>query len=111
MPSTIRGTDNFNSAVTGLGYNQTWQDVSASRSVGVTYQNTTGKPIEISVSRYGGDNGESYLYIDTVNPPNVIVAQTYQLGAAVRSQLTAIVPNGHYYRVTGDGISRWSELR
>ena len=36
--------------VSGVGVNQTWTDVTASRSAGTTYTNSTGKPITVSVS-------------------------------------------------------------
>ena len=32
-----------------IGVGQTWQDMTASRSAGVTYTNTTGKPIMIAI--------------------------------------------------------------
>ncbi|WP_225519991.1 hypothetical protein [Escherichia coli] len=39
---------------TNLGQNQTVQDLTATRALGVTYTNTTGKPIAVSVRITGG---------------------------------------------------------
>ena len=33
-----------------IGVGQTWQDVTASRVAGITYTNSTGKPISVSIS-------------------------------------------------------------
>ncbi len=33
----------------GIGIGQTWQDLTASRTIGVTYTNTTGKPIFVAL--------------------------------------------------------------
>jgi hypothetical protein len=94
-----------------IGVGQTWQTVTGSRSAGTTYQNTTGKPIMVSVSRNGGDNGSSFIYVDTATPAAFVVAQTFQIGAGITSQLSAIVPPNNYYRYTGDSIVLWTELR
>jgi hypothetical protein len=96
-----------------LGYSQSWQDVTVSRSAGTVYQNTTGKPISVSVTHYGGDGQGVFLYVDSSSSPSVVVAETYQIGAGIKSQLTAIVPSGFYYKVvlSGDSITRWVELR
>lgn len=37
------------SGLQSIGYGQTWQDVTASRQLGVAYTNSTGKPILLSV--------------------------------------------------------------
>lgn len=41
LQASLEGYSDNNS----IGVNQTWQDVTASRTIGVTYTNTTGKPI------------------------------------------------------------------
>ena len=46
---TSNGTVWASSAPTTIGVGQTWQDVTASRAAGVTYTNSTGKPIQISI--------------------------------------------------------------
>lgn len=89
-------------SVIGLG--QTWQDVTASRSAGVTYTNSTGKPIMVSIRvRYdpaatlvvGGlavSSGDSYSTLNSF-------------------PLSAIVPSGVTYALTAGLDGSWAELR
>lgn len=93
----------------GLGAGQTWQDVISSRSAGTVYQNTTGKPIMVSV-RYVSPStgrafecsvdGSTWVTIGYAPPSN---------GEAV----SVVIPDGHYYRINGpvSGFSYWAELR
>lgn len=82
-----------------------WADVSASRAFDVVYQNTTGRPLMVSVTPTiasgQGDNTELYLEVGSSNPPNVIVGSMINtLGTTKRSvTMTTIVPPNHYYRV------------
>ena len=46
LDNSINATANLHD----LGVGQTWQDVTASRAAGVTYTNTTGKPIMVIIS-------------------------------------------------------------
>jgi hypothetical protein len=114
---TITGTDTTR-AVTpsgmasfGLGVGQTWQF--PSRTAGTTYQNTTGKPIQVSITWTGGDGGTADLYVDTASSPANVIAKGYQIGAGIKGQLSAIVPNNHYYKcvMSGDSVDTWAELR
>lgn len=92
-----------------LGKSQTWQDVSGSRSVGVSYQNTTGKPIYVNIQNSGsldGDNvqvssnGSTWVTISTID------ADTDA------TNVSFVVPINHYYRITGSGTAtHWTELR
>lgn len=92
--------------VTGLGYGQTWQDVSASRVVNtVTYTNTTGKPIFISV-RLNYDDGALLLYIDGLN-----IGISGVTPGPVHYTLTGIVPPGSTYKVEASAACSWYELR
>lgn len=50
---------------TSIGYGQTWQSVTAGRTSGTTYTNTTGKPIFVSVNVIMNAPG-STLVIDGV---------------------------------------------
>ena len=48
-PSTLQGYGGQAlAAMSSLGYGQTWQNLYASRAVGTTYYNTTGKPIALN---------------------------------------------------------------
>lgn len=89
-----------------LGVGQTWQNVTASRAAGTSYQNTTGKPIVVAIR--GDTNSTHYLQVSTDNATWVTVASTI----ASNANLSLIVPNGNYYRLTsGATFIGWSELR
>jgi hypothetical protein len=54
-----------------LGWGQTWQNVSGSRSVGTTYQNTTGRPIAVAVQGTNAASARFEVSVDTVTWLNV----------------------------------------
>ena len=86
----------------GIGEGQTWQIVS--RSDGVNYQNTTGKPIMAMVQ---GNSANGIV----VSSDNV----TYILASGGNNNNficthTVIVPNNHYYRFANSSGSK-AELR
>ena len=90
-----------------IGVDQTWQSVS--RSASTDYQNTTGKPIMVTISvknrgaaSYVGVSTGSYVQIIGWSPP---------YGDDTEDKVhTFIVPDDHYYKFTGD-VQRWVELR
>jgi hypothetical protein len=89
-----------------IGVGQTWQDVTTSRSLGVTYTNTTGKPIEIKVSVNCTAGTGNTLRING-NPIDTITDQSAGLHS-----FSAIIPNNSKYMIDNfNTISRWSELR
>jgi hypothetical protein len=88
-----------------IGVGQTWQDVSASRSVGVSYQNTTGKPI----MAYLFTNGTSNFQVSSDGSSWITVIKS--VSGSFFGQGSAIIPNNHYYRLSGGGFSDWAELR
>jgi len=93
-----------------LGMAQTWQDMSASRAINTSYQNTTGRPIMVSVCtrstiRYNfqvSTNNTTFVDVGAV-------AGFGNLGDEKSAQV--IVPDDHYYRVTGGSLIMWAELR
>jgi hypothetical protein len=89
-------------APSGIGTNQTWKAVG--RSGGVTYTNTTGKPIFVSVAcAYNGST--SYLTIDG------IIASQFGCTSAGTLYLTAIVPpNSTYLATLAGALTQWNEL-
>lgn len=93
------------SAGGGLGMGQTWQ--SPERSTYVTYTNTTGRPIAISVSTISNAPG-SRLYID-----GSLYAETWENTGGVGSynQLFAIIPAGSTYYLDSAVFNQWRELR
>ncbi len=87
----------------GLGVGQTWQNVTTSRSSGVTYTNNTGKPILVRISANCPWSGTSF-YIN-----GVVMAGAggdYNNNAG----MTMVVPNGDTYKYVGCNIA-WTELR
>ena len=95
-----------------FGVGQTWQDLTGSRSSGVTYTNNTGKPIMISVIATGRDAAVT-IYVGSV----LVATQTdiYD-GPNNASTGSTIVPAGATYRVIstnkyGVNVTSWAELR
>ncbi len=85
-----------------LGWGQTWQNVTGSRSAGVTYTNSTGRPITVFMTPSTGTAGT------TVEVGSVVLLNNIPTNAPI----TFIVPNGAAYSISGSaGISRWVELR
>lgn len=98
----------------GFGFNQTWQNLTASRALGTTYYNTTGKPIVVSVlSSSTVFNSTSSLNLQ-VNG-SVFPAQTSVAvgGTGVSPVLNMIVPPGASYNATAVNgtLGYWAELR
>ena len=106
-------------AGSSIGVGQTWQDLTASRSLTTSYQNSTGKPIEVNVSTTNNSSALSQINlqvsVDNATWINVGIVDTYNF--ANNRELSAIIPNAVYYRVivsSGSNttpISVWSELR
>jgi hypothetical protein len=96
-----------------LGMSQTWQVVSGSRALGTTYTNSTGKPIQVSVTATSGISGS----IDPqLTVGGVVVARQYQVppsGFSAVGTVSAIVPTGTAYSATATGAVSWTwqELR
>lgn len=107
---TTSSTDTVNSLNAGIGVNQTWQDVLASRSAGVTYTNSTGKPILVNIqtSQTGGSNPSASIAVSGVK-----AAQDGQSNVPGGATLSVIVPNGatYVYTTAGNAATIWVELR
>lgn len=93
----------------GVGAGQTWQDVTAVRNLGTTYQNTTGMPIMLAVCTSGTSD---YLWQVSANNSTWINVGRVT-GSSVRRTETFIVPHGYYYRSNSaaPNVEWWSELR
>lgn len=84
-----------------IGVGQTWQDVIASRVLGTTYTNSTGKPIMVSYTSYSG----GLIFINSVE-----IAKSST--GAVSTSYTFIVPNGATYKISDGAMgTHWKELR
>lgn len=96
--------------VPSLGVGQTWQDVLGSRSGSSTsYQNTTGKPIMVNIH---GDISMGNVQVSTDDATWVTVGVGIDT-TSDRATVSFIVPNNHYYRITGaaGNVTNWTELR
>lgn len=88
-------------AKVSLGVDQTWQDMTSSRSIGVVYTNTTGKPIQ--------------LLLDFVRPSASWSVNVRINGVAINGAggYCPVIPNNATYQVITTGVSSvsWRELR
>jgi hypothetical protein len=102
----------------GLGYGQTWQNLTGNsvgcngpRNFFVTCTNTTGKPIFVSVATYKSSGGGGNV-MHSVNG----VQQLHEgmAGTDNGKTITFVVPPDSTYSVATDSsyfISSWHELR
>ncbi len=111
-PSTLVGTNitgTANNLNAGLGVNQTWQVVT--RSTGVTYTNSTGKPIMAAVAFT--NSAANTVQGLTINSNSVYCAGVTTAGGAAGFSL--IIPDGATYTFLTNGGSAtlvsWQELR
>lgn len=96
-------------SASSIGVAQTWQDVTASRAKDTSYQNVTGKPIQLAVQARGASG---VMEISTDNANWVSVGRTAGLTNGYFSNIHVIVPNGHYYRLSASDVpNKWAELR
>ncbi len=96
-----------------FGFDQSWQNVTASRALGTTYTNTTGKPIFVVVS--GNPSNLPETLILTIGGVVVWKQNIDGENSETNVVVSGIVPSFSPYSVTTDGnnttISRWVELR
>lgn len=94
--------------VVPVGVGQTWQDVLGSRASGVTYTNTTGRPIMVSFQGASSSGVPAH----TISVNGLIVAREDQTSGAQDVSLAVIVPNGATYVCSSpSGVRMWVELR
>ena len=106
-PSTIQGQGGQAlAAMSSLGYGQTWQDVTASRTPITTYYNNTGKPIFVSVSA-GNAGSTIQLTINGV----VVCFDTDSVAGVVMNVNGVVPPSGSYSLSISSTLSKWLELR
>ena len=102
------GATSLNGINVGIGVNQTWTNVLASRAVNTTYTNSTGKPIFVLITCSSG----------TTTITGTVDALTFNSGLGSgayynESTIYLIVPNGSTYKTNsfGAGSQTWFELR
>lgn len=96
-----------------IGDGQTYQDVTASRAVGVNYTNTTGKTIYLSVCNIALQNSTVLsVYVGGIRVSQSSTGGSDSQGFSRQSIGFAIIPNGAVYRVESSrAIDEWVELR
>lgn len=90
-----------------VGVGQTWQAVT--RAQNTSYQNTTGKPIQVSITADGQASSNFEVSVD-----NSVWFSVSGIPAASGDSgvVNPIVPPGYYYRLTTvDSLILWTELR
>ena len=96
-------------AASSIGVGQTWQNVKASRSSGVTYTNSTGKPIFASASVGYSANATVEGTVDGIYMGSNGVATSGGV-----TQVCLLIPNGSTYSFTSNNsgvFNSWTELR
>jgi len=119
MPSVVRGNDDFDSATSylGLGEGQTWSDVTASRTMGTTYTNSTGRPIAVSINPNLPQATTWHGVGFRINGAEVATSRCYgNYGTfAERPNMFIVVPDGATYSLNiiagSPTIIYWRELR
>lgn len=109
----LRGDGAWVEIFDGVGSGQTWQDVAATRAVGTSYQNTTGRPIMVALTATN-TSVSSNIQVSANNSSWVTVGRS--IGISSGGQCAFVVPNGWFYRVQLPGggtttIGSWAELR
>lgn len=98
-------------AENGFGYNQSWQDMTASRALSTTYTNGTSRPIAVSVwATATGVNGNLSAAVGGVT---IALGNQAHVAGAVAC-VSFAVPPGSTYSVSQGGtapINKWMELR
>jgi hypothetical protein len=93
----------------GLGLNgEVWNDVTGSRALGITYTNSRGYPIMISMYGSGAGSSSTQIY---VNGTLIYQNNAQWNGAGAVPGGCLIIPNGATYSVNlSSALVKWSEL-
>ena len=89
-----------------FGVEQTWTDLTGSRTLGTTYTNSTGKSIYVSV-RAGMTAGAGM----TATVSGLQVCEGFAQNSGSQAWAGFIVPNGSTYSVSASSLNTWSEMR
>jgi len=96
-----------------LGVGQTWQSLTGSRALNTTYQNTTGRPISVSVVTQP-ESGKTSSFEVSPNSnmsSSVVISRQKDINGLTTDN--GIIPNNIYYKLnlSNGFISSWAELR
>lgn len=96
-----------------IGVGQTWQNLTGSRSLNTTYQNTTGRPISVSavIQPSSGQTSEFKVSPNSDMSSSVVISRHRDINGLTTDN--GIIPNNIYYRLNlaSGFISSWAELR
>ena len=95
-----------------LGVGQRWVNVTSQRQAGITYTNTTGKPIQVLIQGFNNsEDTEKTFYVDSIPIAIFYGHNNY----ARRNIISIIIPAGSTYKLNtlqnGGHIDVWAELR
>lgn len=108
-PAQVKASVLYNTPDT-IGMGQTWQNMYSSRVVGTSYQNTTGRPIMVSICTNAASRTD--FQVSTNNSTWISVGALAGYGGIGDEKSTqVIVPDTHYYKATGGTLMIWAELR
>jgi hypothetical protein len=100
------GTSWTSSVFPTIGNSQSWTNVSSSRSVNVTYTNSSGKPIMVFIGLQNSNSQFCTFFVDG-NASNIVYGNSYSW-----AYFYSIVPNGSTYGTSNNGtVTYWYELR
>ena len=99
----IDGSALTNLPASGFGVGQSWSTVTASRALGTTYTNSTGKPMLVSASLSGSNQVGLWGYINGAYV-------SFSTGAQVTysASVLLVVPNGETYKMANAGGSLYA---
>ena len=88
------------------------QDVSGSRAVATSYQNTTGRPLKVYISGYETSGSDRNVQMSSDNSTWVNVGEIPEASGNDSVNISFTVPKNWYYQVTGSPvITVWTEQR
>lgn len=92
-----------------IGWGQTWKDKSGVREANVTYTNTTGKPIFVSLAVGNTPSTRYYVKVDNINVGSTSTETMENISFIVPDDSTYIYANTNYSSTNGE-ITAWAEL-
>jgi hypothetical protein len=110
-PTTVQGCGGQAlTAMSSMGYGQTWQNLTGSRTAGTTYTNTSSKPIMFSAVC---NSNPYYVMSAAVNGVTIWTGNSGGAGYSQAATVVLIVPPGSTYRVdiSVGSLGSWYELR
>ena len=83
----------------GVGVGQSWQDVTSSRATGVTYTNTTGKPITVSATfrQNGSSEGGAFAVVGGMAITSSSFSSPLRSNTPFIAVISFIIPNNTHY--------------